>query len=66
LAAWWDLLTAIEAPPEDFVWVSRVLGEGVQVVPADVEVEIAHLKNYPSAQTFHEPLQEYLEEEVRE
>jgi len=36
------------------------------VVPADVEVEIAHLKNYPSAQTFHEPLQEYLEEEVRE
>lgn len=64
MVEWWDLLTTIAASPEDFIWLTRIFTEGVQVVPRDVSVESAHLENYPSAKTYQPQLLEYFEKEV--
>lgn len=58
-------MLTIGAPPEDFIWLTKIFTEGLQVVPKDVTVEQQHLANYPSASASQPALLEYLEEEVR-
>lgn len=64
LAEWWEVLIALRAPPEDFVWLTRVLTEGLQVTPSSVTVERAALENYPSARLLQPQLEEYLQEDI--
>lgn len=64
MVEWWDLLTTITASSEDFIWLTRIFTEGVQVVPRDVTVDPAHLENYPSAKIYQPQLLEYFEKEV--
>lgn len=65
MTEWWDALTAISASAEDFIWLTRILTEGIDVVPKDVTVETSHLANYPSALTNQSELLEYFDNEVR-
>jgi hypothetical protein len=64
LAEWWEVLLALRAPPENFVWLSRILLEGFQVTPSSVLVEFAALDNYPSACFLQPELEAYLTEDV--
>lgn len=64
MVEWWDLLATISASAEDFIWLTRIFTEGVQVVPKDVTVDSTHLENYPSAKIYQPQLLEYFEKEV--
>lgn len=55
---------AIKAPPEDFVWLTRILSFGLQVTPSSVSVEFAALDNYPSAHLLQPELENYLQEDL--
>jgi hypothetical protein len=55
---------ALRAPPEDFVWLTRILSEGLQVTPSSVSVEFAALDNYPSAHLLQPELEAYLAKDL--
>jgi hypothetical protein len=64
LAEWWEVLVAIKALPEDFVWLTRILAHGLQVTFSLVSVEFASLDNYPSARLLQPELENYLQEDL--
>jgi hypothetical protein len=64
LAEWWEVLLALHAPPEDFVWLTRILSKGLQVTPSSMSVEFAALDNYPSAHLLQPELEAYLAEDL--
>jgi hypothetical protein len=55
---------ALCAPFKDFVCLTRILSEGLQVTPSSVSVEFAALDNYPSAHLLQPKLEAYLAEDL--
>jgi hypothetical protein len=64
LAEWWEVLLDLYAPPEDLVWLTRILSEGLEVTFSSASVEFATLDNYPSACLLQPKLEAYLAKDL--